>query len=92
MTTSDRKEIKGITLPIIYSFVIGTVSVCTSVIGTGFWVINTVKENSRDIVVMKQDIKDNSRDITALQLFRERVEIYFDKPKPTRPAIGQRNN
>lgn len=81
MTDLDKKEIKGINLPIIRWFVAGTITVCTTVIGTGMWVVNSIKENTRDIAVLKQDVLLHTREIVDLRVSDARQDAYFDKPK-----------
>jgi hypothetical protein len=89
MTNTDKSEIRGITSAMLKTFIVGSVAVCGSIIGSAVYVKSTLVEHTNDISALKESDKLQSTQLTDLLQFKAKAEVYFDKPKKIKIATQE---
>lgn len=84
MNAQNKEEIRGITLPMIRTFIICTIAICGSVIGAGVYVKSTFNDHERRVTSLEAKVTPMQVDVISLIEWRKEVTAYY-LPKPKQP-------
>lgn len=67
MTDFERREIRGITVGIIQTFIVGTVCVCGTVIGGAMYIKGTFADHEARISTVEEKVENVDTKVTRLE-------------------------